>query len=38
MADMAQSREFREHYRAIAQSYMTLAEAEEVLAEKSTAK
>ncbi len=38
MAEMAQSREFREHYRAIAQHYMTLAEAEELLAEKSTAK
>ncbi len=34
MADIAQSREFREHYRAIAQYYMTLAEVEETLASK----
>ncbi len=34
MADIAQSREFREHYRAIAQYYMTLAEVEETLAGK----
>ncbi len=35
MADIAQNREFRERYRAIAQYYMTLAEAEETLAKKS---
>ncbi len=34
MADIAQSREYREHYRAIAQYYTTLAEAEETLSGK----